>query len=292
MMRGIVLAGGTGSRLFPVTLGVNKHLLPVYDKPMIYYPISVLMLAGIRDILIITKPEDIRTFERLLGNGNDIGVKFQFASQAEPRGIADAFLIGSEFIAGQKVALILGDNIFFGGTLARLLDQAAQMTAGAVNFCYQVASPERFGVVRFDESGERPLEIIEKPKIAPSKWAVTGLYFYDEQATEIARKVSASDRGELEITAVNNEYLQRGQLQMAKLGRGMFWLDTGTPDALLDASQFVQTIELRQGLKIASIEEIAWRKGFIDGDHFRSLASKFVGTRYAEHLRTLVGEEL
>jgi len=290
-MRGIVLAGGTGSRLFPVTLGVNKHLLPVYDKPMIYYPIAVLMLGGVREILVITRSADIPSFRRVLGDGTSLGITIEYRAQNKPQGIAEAFTIGRDFIAGQHVALVLGDNIFFGGTLRSILKRRARFARGAVNFAYQVSQPEQFGIVRLDGRG-KPIEILEKPNPAPSNWAVTGLYFFDEQVSDIAAQMRPSARGELEITDVNNAYLRAGKLAVEQLGRGMLWLDAGTPEALLGASQFVQTVETRQGLKIAALEEIAWRQGFIDSAAFAKLAKAQRGTPYADHLRRLAGLEI
>jgi len=287
-MRGIILAGGTGSRLMPVTLGVNKHLLPIYDKPMIYYPLAALMLAGVREILLITRSSDIPSFKRLLGDGSALGLNITYRAQNKPRGIAEAFIIGRDFIEGQRVALILGDNIFFGGTLRAILKRCSRFEEGAVNFAYQVLHPERFGIVRFDSRG-RPVEIVEKPTPAPSNWAVTGLYFFDERVADIAAKVQPSARGELEITDVNNAYLRAGELVIERLGRGMLWLDAGTPEELLGAAHFVQTVETRQGLKIAALEEIAWREGFIDRAAFAKLSAAQGGTAYAEHLRRLAG---
>src|SRR5262249_53107836 len=274
----------------PETLGDNKHLLPVYDKPMIYYPIGVLMLADVREILIITRSADIRSFKRVLGDGSALGLAIEYREQNKPRGIADAFAIGRDFIEGHRVALILGDNIFFGGTLRSILRRRSQFVRGAVNFVYQVAQPEHFGIVRLD-SRKKPIEIIEKPNPAPSNWAVTGLYFFDEQVSDIAAQLRPSARGELEITDINNMYLRAGTLAIEQLGRGMLWLDVGTPEALLAAGQFVQTVETRQGLKIASLEEIAWRQGFIDAAAFRRLAAAQGGTPYAYHLRRLAGIE-
>ena len=289
-MRGIVLAGGTGSRLFPVTLGVNKHLLPVYDKPMIYYSVAVLMLAGVREILVITRAADIKSFKRVLGDGSALGLAIEYRAQNKARGIAEAFVIGRDFIERHRVALILGDNIFFGGALRSILRRRSRFARGAINFVYQVSHPEHFGILRFDRR-KKPIEILEKPNPAPSNWAVTGLYFFDEQVSEIAAQLRPSARGELEITDINNMYLRAGRLAIEQLGRGMLWLDVGTPDALLAAGQFVQTVETRQGLKIASLEEIAWRQGFIDSAAFRKLAKAQRGTPYADHLRRLAGIE-
>ena len=289
-MRGIVLAGGTGSRLFPVTLGVNKHLLPVYDKPMIYYSVAVLMLAGVREILVITRAADIKSFKRVLGDGSALGLAIEYRAQNKPRGIAEAFVIGRDFIERHRVALILVDNIFFGGALRSILRRRSRFARGAINFVYQVSHPEHFGILRFDRR-KRPIEILEKPNPAPSNWAVTGLYFFDEQVSEIAAQLRPSARGELEITDINNMYLRAGRLAIEQLGRGMLWLDVGTPEALLAAGQFVQTVETRQGLKIASLEEIAWRQGFIDSAAFGKLAKAQRGTPYADHLRRLAGIE-
>jgi glucose-1-phosphate thymidylyltransferase len=290
LMRGIVLAGGTGSRLFPVTLGVNKHLLPVYDKPMIYYPLAVLMLAGVREILVITRSADVPSFKHVLGDGSALGLAIDYRAQNDPRGIAEVFSIGRDFIDGHRVALILGDNIFFGGTLRSILKRRSRFVRGAVNFAYQVSQPEDFGVVRLDGRG-KAVEILEKPKPAPSNWAVTGLYFFDEQVSKIAAQLRPSTRGELEITDVNNAYLRAGMLAIQRLGRGMLWLDAGTPETLLGAGQFVQTVETRQGLKIAALEEIAWREGFIDAVTFGKLAAAQRGTPYADYLRRMAGIE-
>ena len=268
--KGIILAGGAGSRLSPLTKAVSKQLLPVYDKPMVFYPLSTLLLAGIRDILIITTPEDGPLFQRLLGDGRQWGIRLDYATQDAPNGIAQALLIGADFIAGDSVALILGDNIYFGQGLGQRLREAAQQTEGATILAYYVNDPQRFGVVTFDQDG-RAASIVEKPKTPPSNWAVTGLYFYDAAAGAIARNLKPSARGELEITDVNTEYLRRGALQVCKLGRGDAWLDTGTPQSLMQASSFVQTVEERQGLKIACIEEIAWRMGYIDDGLFQHL---------------------
>ena len=268
--KGIILAGGAGSRLSPLTKAVSKQLLPVYDKPMVFYPLSTLLLAGIRDILIITTPEDGPLFQRLLGDGRQWGIRLDYATQDAPNGIAQALLIGADFIAGDPVALILGDNIYFGQGLGPRLRAVAQRTEGATILAYYVNDPQRFGFVTFDKDG-RAASIVEKPKTPASNWAVTGLYFYDAAAGEIVRNLKPSARGELEITDVNAEYLRRGALQVYKLGRGDAWLDTGTPQSLMQASSFVQTVEERQGLKISCIEEIAWRMGYIDDVLFQHL---------------------
>ena len=273
-MKGIVLAGGLGSRLYPVTRGVSKHLLPVYDKPLIYYPISTLMLAGIREMLVITNGEHLDSYKAVLGDGAQWGVEFQYAVQDEPRGLADAFIIGETFIDGGQSALALGDNIYYGVGQSGQLQNAAALTKGACVFAHQVPDPERFGIVELSPEG-KPLSIEEKPAVPRSNQAITGLYFYDADVVEIAKSVEPSPRGEVEISCVNNVYLKRGDLSVTKLPRGATWLDAGTFDSLLEASHFVQTLEKRQGIKIACLEEIAWRKGFIDSRALEGLARRY-----------------
>ncbi|NNA90009.1 glucose-1-phosphate thymidylyltransferase RfbA [Pseudomonas gessardii] len=289
MMKGIVLAGGSGTRLHPITLGVSKQLLPVYDKPMIYYPISVLMLAGIKEILVISTPADLPQYRNLLGDGSQFGVTFSYAEQPSPDGLAQAFLIGETFIGKDPVCLILGDNIFHGQSFSQQLHSAVKRDKGATVFGYWVKDPERFGVIDFDSEG-RALSIEEKPLKPKSSYAVTGLYFYDNDVIQIAKSIKPSPRGELEITDINNAYLQRGDLQVERFGRGFAWLDTGTHDSLLEASQYVQTIEHRQGLKVACLEEIAYQSGWIDREHLLEHAKYFGKTGYGQYLFALAGE--
>ena len=289
-MKGIILAGGSGTRLYPITRGISKQLLPIFDKPMIYYPLSTLMLAGIRDILVITTPDDRAQFERLLGDGSQWGVRLCYAIQPRPEGLAQAFLIGADFIGGDAVALVLGDNIFFGHGLPEMLAAARARDTGATVFAYHVRDPERYGVVSFDEHG-RATGVIEKPKHSASNWAITGLYFYDNDVVRYASEVKPSGRGELEITDVNMRYLNAGKLEVARMGRGFAWLDTGTFESLIDAASFVQTLEQRQGMKVACPEEIAYRMGFITRSRLLELASSLRKSGYGDYLTRLVDSE-
>ncbi|MFH2800207.1 glucose-1-phosphate thymidylyltransferase RfbA [Enterobacter hormaechei] len=288
-MKGIVLAGGSGTRLYPITQGVSKQLLPIYDKPMIFYPVSVLMLAGIRDILIITTPEDMPAFQRLMKDGSQFGVNFTYAVQPSPDGLAQAFTIGEKFIGDEPCALVLGDNIFFGQSFGMKLNAAAKKTSGATVFGYQVQDPERFGVVEFDEHF-KALSFEEKPLKPKSNWAVTGLYFYDNNVVDMVKEIKPSARGELEITTLNQMYLDRGELEVELLGRGFAWLDTGTHDSLIEASQFIHTIEKRQGMKVACLEEIAFRNRWLSADEIAVQADLLQKTSYGQYLKMLIGQ--
>lgn len=290
-MKGIILAGGSGSRLYPLTLITSKQLLPVYDKPMIFYPLSTLMLAGIRDILIISTPQDLPNFKRLLGDGSRYGIKLSYREQPSPDGLAQAFLIGESFINGDRCAMILGDNIFYGSGLTQHLKEAAARSAGATVFAYYVDDPERFGIVEFDETG-KAISIEEKPKKPRSNYCVTGLYFYDERVSELAKQVKPSPRGELEITDLNRMYLEQGALQVVTLGRGYAWLDTGTMDALAEATEFVRVVEQRQGIQIAAIEEIAYKNGWITERQLEESATAYGKSAYGSHLRQVVNGKI
>lgn len=290
-MKGIILAGGCGTRLYPVTKAISKQMLPVYDKPMIYYPLSLLMLAGIKEILIISTPRDIVTFKELLGDKSDLGLNLQYAVQEYPRGLAEAFIIGEEFIGKDKVALVLGDNLFYGYGFPEILKRVAHITEGATILGYQVSNPTEFGIVEFDENNN-VISIEEKPKKPKSNYAVPGLYFYDNNVVDIAKNIKPSHRGELEITAVNNEYLRRGNLRVELLGRGFAWLDTGTHRSLLDAANFVETLQTRQGLCVACIEAIAYRNGFINREQLLKLAEPFIKIEYGKYLLQVADEIL
>lgn len=289
-MKGIILAGGSGTRLYPITKSVSKQILPIYDKPMIYYPLSVLMLSGIKDILIISTPRDIECFKELFGDGSQVGLNFSYAIQEEPRGLAEAFIIGEDFIGDDKVCLVLGDNIFYGYNFTERLSRAATREEGATIFGYHVSNPEEFGVVEFDKN-YNVLSIEEKPEEPKSNYAVPGLYFYDNDVIQIAKSIKPSKRGELEITAVNNEYLKRGKLKVELFGRGMAWLDTGTHRGLLDAANFVEAIQTRQGLYVACIEEIAYRKGYINKEKLIELAEPLLKTEYGKYLMRVAAEK-
>ncbi len=289
-MKGIILAGGKGTRLFPMTLAVSKQLLPIYDKPLIYYPLSVLLLAGIKEILIISTPEDTPVYERLLGDGSRLGIKLNYIVQDTPRGLADAFILGADFIDGDSVCLILGDNVFYGQDFSGLLKRVGKRERGATVFGYPVKDARSFGVVEFDAE-RKVVSIVEKPEYPKSNYAVPGLYFYDNRVVEIAKNVKPSHRGEIEITSVNNTYLEMGELHVELLGRGMAWLDTGTPDGMLKAAEYVEAVQSRQGFYIACIEEIAWRKGFIDKEQLTALGEELKMTEYGQYLLSIAKDE-
>jgi glucose-1-phosphate thymidylyltransferase len=290
-MKGIILAGGSGTRLYPMTRAVSKQLLPVYDKPMVYYPLSTVMLAGIRDILLISTPEDLPNFKHLLGNGDRLGIKITYREQPRPEGLAQAYIIGADFVGGGNSALILGDNIFFGHGMPGALAAASARPAGATVFAYQVSDPERYGVVELDAAA-RPISIVEKPAVPKSKWAVTGLYFFDQRIVEIAAALKPSARGELEITDAVAAYMRTGELHVERLGRGFAWLDTGTPDSMLDASEFMRTLEKRQGFRVSCPEEIAFRMGYISRDDLERLGRELEKSEYGRYLLTIAGEGL